>query len=1188
MIPIEKKRFVWANNATKNETHCKDNRASLNNDVRTTTYNGLATIPKLLLEAYSDVANCYFTFVVILMAIPQLPTPPYITTLVPLVLILIMGWAMDLWDDFRRRMSDRQINRTPAKRLEGNKWVVTPWESLVVGDIVHIDQEFPRIPGDVLVLDTSHETGFCFVESKDLDGETNLKRCKALTKHLNWTEQSLQSSKCEIECDAPNIDLLNFNGTWKDGTHAYSFTEEHVLLRGCSLQNTKYVRGILLYAGADTKQMKNCGKPRHKTTSLEQMTGVLVVKLALMMVGFAIISAIANSVWLVSPTWKRRGMNFLEAYGHPDEDFDADVNSFLMFWTYFALYSNLVPITLLVSVKTVRLLQSFFISYDGEMYHAETDCAAEAKSSNLTDQLGQIEFLLSDKTGTLTSNIMNFKKCTIKGIAYEPSETGPGGWVGPELAKKIDTNSENETNLFQILAVCHTVECETTSTSNEIEYKAESPDEKCLVEAARDVGIVFKGEAIDKDTGVANRSISFPNGVSKTFKILHTIKFNSQRKRMSTIVQTPDDKYMIYTKGADNIMEPLLTPASREFWESDNNNLTKWSREGLRTLVFAQRELSLNEYTKFCSDFEGAASADDSKHAQELVYRSVESGLTLVGCSAIEDKLQDGVPETIAKLKEAGIKVWVLTGDKQLTAIEIGKSCQLLSEDMAIHCVNGKTHDIVRQHLIKAKEAIHIAKQHSNHGLVIDGPTLALLLDDKRLEKSLRSSVGSTLKKSLSGGKKKLVVENTEQRYDQEHCAKLLLEVATECSAVICCRVTPLQKSMIVKLVRTTGKITCAVGDGANDVSMIRAAHIGVGISGLEGRQAVQASDYSIGQFRFLQRLLLVHGRWSYYRMTLFLKYFMYKNFVWNLIVFWHAFNNGSSGTLIFDPLLVTVFNVLYTLLPPMVVGVLDQDVDAKASVDFPILYQAGIRNEYFNNHIFYHTVLRGIFHSVIIYVFVGVSLYGGNSVTADGEDQADMQTVGFMFGAIGVVVANVEISLQLKNWQWLSAFSIFFGIVSFLMVTGTLHHWHNIINVNAQSDCSLCIVSPNYGVFKRVMSHANFYLTVVIVTAICLLPDHFFRLIQVSRYPTPVDYVRERTTVQSKSTCAISYDYPGAPPEKEKANDANITKRSTASGQRSHLKSIPMVPLDTAAQAGLTYTPVQILPTSIIQSSNV
>lgn len=311
--------------------------------------------------------------------------------------------------------------------------------------------------------------------------------------------------------------------------------------------------------------------------------------------------------------------------------------------------------------------------------------------------------------------------------------------------------------------------------------------------------------------------------------------------------------------------------------------------------------------------------------------------MRLVGVTAIEDKLQDGVPEAIANLQMAGIKIWVLTGDKQETAINIGYSCQLLTDDMAdVFIVDGTSKSEVEMQLRKFKESIKIVNTFHPPGVqnvssngtlrrdttklklnatkpvdikVQAPPAISIVTFSSEADKIFEEENARVNQKLTSNGKEDSI------EYDENsgfaivvnghslvYCLandleQKFLEIVTQCKAVICCRVTPLQKAMVVALMkRFKSAVTLAIGDGANDVSMIKEAHIGVGISGQEGMQAVLASDYSIAQFRFLERLLLVHGRWSYYRMCKFLRYFFYKNFAFTLCHFWYAFFCGFSA----------------------------------------------------------------------------------------------------------------------------------------------------------------------------------------------------------------------------------------------------------------------------------------------------
>jgi phospholipid-translocating ATPase len=563
-----------------------------------------------------------------------------------------------------------------------------------------------------------------------------------------------------------------------------------------------------------------------------------------------------------------------------------------------------VPISLYITLEIVRSLQAFFIYSDVHMYYEKLDYPCTPKSWNISDDLGQIEYIFSDKTGTLTQNVMEFKKCTVNGVpygeAYTEAEAGmrrrQGVDVEAEAARVHQEIAEARVETLRLLrktydnpylhdneltfiapnfvgdlngrsgeaqqaaaehfmvalALCHTVITETTpGDPPKIEFKAQSPDEAALVATARDMGFTVLGRTND-DLHVNVL------GEDRTYRILNTLEFNSTRKRMSAIVRMPDGKIKLFCKGADSmIYSRLIRGQQQELRKVTAENLEMFAREGLRTLCVAEREIDEETYREWNKDHDFAAQAlTDREDRLEEVADRIERDLMLLGGTAIEDRLQDGVPDTIALLGQAGIKLWVLTGDKVETAINIGFSCNLLSNDMDLilfdipEATVEEAAKLLDQHLatfgltgsdeeLAAARLVH-EPPPPTHALIIDGESLKLVLSDELRQK--------------------------------------FLILCKQCKSVLCCRVSPAQKAAVVQLVKNGLDIMAlSIGDGANDVAMIQEADVGVGIAGEEGRQAVMSSDYAIGQFRFLQRLVLVHGRWSYRRLAESIANFFYK-----------------------------------------------------------------------------------------------------------------------------------------------------------------------------------------------------------------------------------------------------------------------------------------------------------------------
>lgn len=519
----------------------------------------------------------------------------------------------------------------------------------------------------------------------------------------------------------------------------------------------------------------------------------------------------------------------------------------------------------------------------------DTPCVP--KSWGISDDLGQIEYVFSDKTGTLTQNVMEFKKCSIQGVSFgegvteamlgaakrEGRDTSAAmqdqdgklavfksdmlktmkhtisnrylredklTLISPELPRRLvdatDPIRPYMLNFFRALAICHTVLSDAADPKKPhvLDYKAESPDEAALVAAARDVGFPF----VTRSTSRIDIEVL---GKTERWTPLRVLEFNSSRKRMSVIVRDPDNRIVLFCKGADSVIyERLAKDHDEHIKAATLSDLENYANGGLRTLCIAWRHMSENEFAEWSAEYDAACSAVVDRDEQiDKACELVEHSLEILGGTALEDKLQEGVPDAIAMLHKAGIKLWILTGDKLQTAIEIGYSCNLLTNEMEVMIISADSEQGARAQIEAGLNKIasvvgppNVNKKQkmiptSNFALVIDG-------------ESLRYALQPSLK-------------------------QLFLTLGTQCAAVICCRVSPSQKALTVRLVKEgCNAMTLSIGDGANDVAMIQEANVGIGLFGLEGSQAAMSADYAFGQFRFLTKLLLVHGRWSYVRIA--------------------------------------------------------------------------------------------------------------------------------------------------------------------------------------------------------------------------------------------------------------------------------------------------------------------------------
>eukprot|EP00051_Salpingoeca_urceolata_P001512 m.41507 g.41507 ORF g.41507 m.41507 type:complete len:1180 (+) comp11464_c0_seq3:141-3680(+) len=1099
----EAERRVWANDSVSNLDRSKEVGSSLYNDISTSKYSLWTFVPQNLFEQFSRLANAYFLMLVVLQFIDAISSLDPTTTAVPLAFVLAVTMFKDGYDDYARHRSDGEVNSRLALVLRSRTWEKVAWKDIAVGDIVRLKAD-DAVPADMVLLSSSSdEPGEAYIETADLDGETNLKLRRALPPTRDLTSDSeLIDFDGKVFGEPPNTNLNKFVATLHhQGEH--SLNNDALLLRGCVIRQTHEVNGLVVYAGKDTKLMQNSGRPRFKRTHIDKQMNILVLYIFLILVALCSICAILSSVWE-----RDTGDEFTVYLERKDGFTNPSFIGFLNFFSYVIVLNSLVPLSLYVSIEIIRLGQSMLINWDTMMYHEETNSPARARSTTLNEELGQIHYVFSDKTGTLTENIMKFVQMSVDGeifgkdlVEEEPGEksTEPETFIDDKLQQALQSEHPGVTEFFEILAVCHTVEVEKIEGVDV--YQAASPDEKALVEGARDAGFQFMSRT-------QQRISITKNGDAKDYELLNILEFNSTRKRMSVIVRRPDGSIVCFSKGADTIMFDLLSDQSKEEdLPPVEDHLHEFAKDGLRTLVIAKRELTEEWYDEWTQKMHGAeTSLEEREEKIAEVALLVERDLKLVGASAIEDKLQPGVPGTIANLMAAGIKVWVLTGDKQETAINIGASARLLTTEMdPLLIVNGRTADEVEEQLRKCLQTV----EHPSRpfALVIDGPSLLYPLPPTSAEINKAMETGPDGQPHKKWTKDALA--------EQERLEDLLVQVARQCVSVVCCRVSPLQKSQVVRLIKKREKAnTLAIGDGANDVSMIKAAHIGVGISGLEGRQAVLAADYSLAQFRFLERLLLVHGRWSYRRMTSFLGYFFEKNFMFTLTHFWFAFFCGYSAQTLVDQVFIAMFNVVFASLPIIAVGLFEQDVSDTHSVEYPFLYEAGLRNYYFTTGTFMLGLLRGAYQSLVVF-FAGyfATILGGGIGGVGGQDGqsiGNIRTFGTYMTAMVVIVVNLQVALETQYWTWMNFVAIVFGPASWLILFGFQYSWEDNLGIT--------YVSEYYGVFNRVMASPNFWAIVILGTVIAMLPMLAVFYLRVQLHPTPVDIVREKVRFPASS----------------------------------------------------------------------
>ncbi|XP_072752581.1 phospholipid-transporting ATPase ID isoform X7 [Anoplolepis gracilipes] len=1100
----ETERRIRANNR---EYNSQFNYA--NNYIKTSKYSVLTFLPLNLFEQFQRLANFYFLCLLVLQMIPAISSLTPITTAIPLIGVLTLTAVKDAYDDFQRHSNDSQVNNRKSRTLRGTNLREEKWSQVQVGDVIRMEND-QFVAADVMLLSTSEPNGLCYIETAELDGETNLKcrQCLPETAEMMDNHELIGQFDGEIVCETPNNLLNKFDGTLTWRGQKYALDNDKIILRGCVLRNTQWCYGMVIFAGKDTKLMQNSGKTKFKRTSIDRLLNLLIIGIVFFLLSLCLFCMVGCGIWesLVG----RYFQTYLpwDSLVPSEPITGATVIALLVFFSYSIVLNTVVPISLYVSVEVIRFVQSFLINWDEEMYYAPTKTHAKARTTTLNEELGQIEYIFSDKTGTLTQNIMTFNKCSVAGKCYgdvidevtgeviDLSETMPPldfsfnkdyepdfKFYDSSLLEAVQRENPDVHSFFRLLALCHTVMPE--EKHGKIEYQAQSPDEAALVSAARNFGFVFKERSPNSITIEVM-------GKKEIYELLCILDFNNVRKRMSVILRK-DGHLRLYCKGADNVIYERLKKDSEEIMAKTLDHLNKFAGEGLRTLCLSVRDLDESFFNNWKQRHQEAALSQENRDDKlDAIYEEIEKDMSLLGATAIEDKLQDGVPQTIANLSLAGIKLWVLTGDKQETAINIGYSCQLLTDDLTdVFVIDATTYDGVETQLTRYLDTIKTALTQQKR------PTLSIVTFrwDKESSDTEYNPRDEQDEHEMENSTGFAVVINGHSLVHALHpqLEQLFLEVSSQCKSVICCRVTPLQKAMVVELIKKNkSAVTLAIGDGANDVSMIKTAHIGVGISGQEGLQAVLASDYSIGQFRFLERLLLVHGRWSYYRMSKFLRYFFYKNFAFTLCHIWFAFFCGFSAQTVFDPMYISVYNLFYTSLPVLAVGIFDQDVNDKNSLMYPKLYAPGLQNLLFNKKEFCWSALHGFYASCVLFL-VPYGTYK-DGVSPKGYVLSDHMLLGSVVATILVIVVTVQIALDTSYWT----------VFNHIMVWGSLI-WYFILDYFY----NFAIGGSYVGSLNMAMSEATFWFTTVISCIILVIPVLSWRFFFMDVRPTLSDRVR-------------------------------------------------------------------------------
>ena len=1007
------KRIVFFNNID-------DNVTTWSNKEENHKYSILFFVPIVLFNQFRQFGNFFYLIMTISQFFDVLKVGFLFTYISPLAMVVSFSMLKELYDDIKRRITDKRTNSTLVtilKKNETNSGAVQnnkKASELEIGDIIVLTKDC-RVPADIIVLKTFNESNDnqSFIRTDQLDGETDWKLRKApgLTQELS--EKDIVNLDGFIQYEPPSKLIYNFEGVIKFKNNQDIWKKEPLNLENTMWASTvvasEKIIGIVIYTGKETRARMNSSSPKLKIGILDQELNTLNKYLFVIMFFISLLlSLLKGFSWSI----------------------------FIIFFRFIVLFCAIIPIALKVNLDVSKTWFSLVISRDERI--PETI----ARNSTIPEELGRISYIFSDKTGTLTKNEMIFKKISMETESFgEDSFNDLKEILSDECqvsdAPLLDVfNNQNQLNEMSntetnsILSSSNDINTEITSesaqtrkiakkmrrgrnkiirdtitamvlcnnvTPTETGYQASSPDEVALVKFADTLNMRLFHRT-DKEIKMKDSADNI-----EEFEVLANFPFSSDTKRMGIILKNKKHGHIIYyLKGAENVMMKFV---KKEYIGYIKENAENLATKGLRTLVLTQKIISKEDFEAWNREYQDAISSmENRKEKIAQTVSKLENNMDFLCVTGVEDLLQDDVANTIDNLRNAGMKVWMLTGDKVETATCISISAGIKAKNQKIFTITYDSlsdyddRDNTEKKLAKLKELFEEYNKkimHEPHLFIIDGDSLDLAL---------------------------------------KQCEKEFFTTAMKALSVVCCRCSPTQKRIIVKTIKKyTNARTAAVGDGGNDVAMIQEADVGIGIVGKEGLQASLAADYSIKEFKTLSGLLLWWGRIAYKNTSMVANFVIHRGliisfnqFIFSLIFYYNA-------VALYNGMLCFGYSTIFTCTPSISI-LLDRDVDRENVLKFPTLYQVLLKGRELNFKNFLFWLFKSLFQSAVI-MFGAVFMF---------EENIFLNIVTVSFTAL-IYLEILNVYMEINKCH---KFMIFALLATFIVYTLTLFFLPSYLDV--------------------------------------------------------------------------------------------------------------------------------------------
>ncbi|XP_007936616.1 probable phospholipid-transporting ATPase IIA [Orycteropus afer afer] len=965
-------RTVWLGHPEKRDQRYPRN--VINNQ----KYNFFTFLPGVLFNQFKYFFNLYFLLLACSQFVPEMRLGALYTYWVPLGFVLAVTIIREAVEEIRCYLRDKEVNSQVYSRLTARGTVKVKSSSIQVGDLIIVEKN-QRVPADMVFLRTSEKNGSCFLRTDQLDGETDwkLRLPVACTQRLP-TAADLLPIRSYVYAEEPNIDIHNFVGT---------FTRPSAVMMGAWRDQCLHSQELAICREAGkAPRPAICREPPPKEPRCTESPVCLAECSSSLNVIISEMASLTTQCKLGPPSSLPRSCTVVGVVLYTGRElrsvmntsnprskiglFDLEVNCltkilfgalvvvslvmvalqhfagrwYLQIIRFLLLFSNIIPISLRVNLDMGKIVYSWVIRRDSKIP------GTVVRSSTIPEQLGRISYLLTDKTGTLTQNEMVFKRLHLGTVAYgldsmdevqshifsiytQPSQDPPAQ-KGPTLTTKVRrTMSSRAHEAVKAIALCHNVTpvYESNGVTDQAEAEKQYEDSCRVYQASSpdEVALVQWTESVGLTLVGRDQSsmqLRTPGDQILNFTILQIFPFTYESKRMGIIVRAR----------------------------------------------YVQAKLSVH----------------DRSLKVATVIESLEMEMELLCLTGVEDQLQADVRPTLETLRNAGIKVWMLTGDKLETATCTAKNAHLVTRNQDIHIFRLVTNRG------EAHLELNAFRRKHDCALVISGDSLEVCL----------------------------------KYYEYE-----FMELACQCPAVVCCRCAPTQKAQIVRLLQErTGKLTCAVGDGGNDVSMIQESDCGVGVEGKEGKQASLAADFSITQFKHLGRLLMVHGRNSYKRSAALSQFVIHRSLCISTMqaVFSSVFYFASVP--LYQGFLIIGYSTLYTMFPVFSL-VLDKDVKSEVAMLYPELYKDLLKGRPLS----YKTFLTW----VLISIYQGSTIMYGALLLFESEF---VHIVAISFTSL-ILTELLMVALTIQTWHWLMTVAELLSLACYIASLVFLHEFIDV-----------------------------------------------------------------------------------------------------------------------------------------------